>query len=90
MPYVVCDAVPVTGVQPEKYTLIMDGGAPFDVDPQTLVDGSRRLHYDVSGVPAGTHSMSVAAKNMWGASSTVPFGFTRSVPTVPTVIVLEV
>ena len=90
MPYVVCDPILTTGIQPTKYVLTIDGGASFEVDPQTLGDGSKRLRYDVTAVTTGTHNMTVAAKNLWGQSSTTPFSFTKSVPTAPTNIGLEV
>lgn len=90
MPYVVCDAIPTSGVQPTKYILTMDGAPSFEVDPQTLGDSSKRLHYDVTSVSVGTHNMTVAAKNEWGSSTPTPFTFTKGVPTAPSIIKLEV
>ena len=90
MPYVVCNPILTTGVQPTKYVLTIDGGTSFEVDPETLGDNSKRLHYDVTSVSVGTHNMTVSAKNEWGVSSPVPFSFTKAVPVNPTTIKLEV
>ena len=88
--YVVCDPILITGIQPTKYVLTMDGGAVLEVDPQKLADNSVRLHYDVSSVSNGSHRLTVAAKNIWGSSSTVPFDFTKSIPATPSGLSLEV
>lgn len=44
-------------------------------------DGS--LKYDLSAVPNGTYTLTVAACNMWGCSSTAPFSFSKQVPSAP-------
>jgi hypothetical protein len=90
MPFVVCDPVPTTGVQPTKYVLTMDGGATFEVDPQVVTAGAVRLHYDVTSVSVGNHRLTVSAKNVWGQSIAVPFDFTKSVPSQVTNLGLEV
>jgi hypothetical protein len=88
MPYIISDVYPATAVQPTKFVIVMDGGAAVESDPQ-VVTGGVRLHYDVSSVSVGTHSVTVAAKNAWGSSPIVPFTFTKSVPVAPTNIRLE-
>ena len=86
--YVICDPILTTGIQPTMYVLTRDGGTAFEVDPQKLADNSVRLHYDVSSVSNGTHNMTVKAKNLWGESASVPFSFTKAVPTSPLNIAL--
>jgi hypothetical protein len=44
-------------------------------------DGS--LKYDLASVNNGTYTLTVAACNMWGCSSTAPFGFSKQVPSAP-------
>ena len=44
-------------------------------------DGS--LKYDLASVNSGTYTLTVAACNMWGCSSTAPFGFSKQVPSAP-------
>ena len=53
-------------------------------EPVTFVaqaDGS--LKYDLASVNSGTYTLTVAACNMWGCSSTAPFSFTKQVPSAP-------
>jgi hypothetical protein len=53
-------------------------------EPVTFVaqaDGS--LKYDLASVNSGTYTLTVAACNMWGCSSTAPFGFSKQVPAAP-------
>ena len=53
-------------------------------EPVTFVaqaDGS--LKYDLASVNNGTYTLTVAACNMWGCSSTAPFGFSKQVPSAP-------
>ena len=44
-------------------------------------DGS--LKYDLASVNSGTYTLTVAACNMWGCSSTVPFVFNKAIPAAP-------
>ena len=53
-------------------------------EPVTFVaqaDGS--LKYDLASVNNGTYTLTVAACNMWGCSSTAPFSFSKQVPSAP-------
>lgn len=53
-------------------------------EPVTFVaqaDGS--LKYDLASVNSGTYTLTVAACNMWGCSSTAPFGFSKQAPSAP-------
>ena len=53
-------------------------------EPVTFVaqaDGS--LKYDLASVNNGTYTLTVAACNMWGCSSTAPFSFSKQIPSAP-------
>ena len=82
-PFVVCDPYPTTVIQPTFFNVIMDGGAPIQSLPEVVTGNAVRLHYDLAALSTGAHTMTVAACNEWGCSSTVPFPFTKAVPTVP-------
>lgn len=65
-----------------------EGVAGYEItglgEPVTFVaqpDGS--LKYDLSSVNSGTYTLTVAACNVWGCSSTAPFGFSKQAPSVP-------
>lgn len=73
-PFLVCD--PQSGVVGYEIT-----GLATPVNFVAQPDGS--LKYDLSGVASGTYNLTVAACNMWGCSSTVPFVFTKVIPTAP-------
>lgn len=73
-PFLVCD--PQAGVVGYEITGL---GEPVSFVAQP--DGS--LKYDLSSVNSGTYTLTVAACNVWGCSSTVPFVFTKVIPTAP-------
>lgn len=81
-PYIVCDEYTTTMVQPEYFKVTLDG-AQTQSAPETLANGSKRLHFDVGAVSVATHNFVVSAciTDDWtGAevcSETVPFVFTR-------------
>jgi hypothetical protein len=55
-------------------------GDAYFVNPiAAQADGS--LKTDLADVPNGTHSLTVAACNLWGCGATVPFVFIKTVPT---------
>ena len=56
-------------------------GDAFFTTIASQADGS--LRYDLTGIPPGTHAIAVAACNMWGCSTTVPFAFSATIPSVP-------
>ena len=74
-PFLVCDpqsgvvGYEITGLNPETVT--------FVAQP----DGS--LKFDLSSVNSGTYTLTVAACNMWGCSSTAPFSFSKQIPSAP-------
>jgi hypothetical protein len=88
-PYLICDPYPTTVTQPTYFELVMDGGTAIQSPVQVLTDNSVRLHYDLGSISAGTHNVTVAACDMWGCSSTVPFGFSKAVPGAPANTKLE-
>ena len=73
-PFLVCD--PQAGVVGYEITGL---GEPVTFVAQA--DGS--LKYDLASVNSGTYTLTVAACNMWGCSSTAPFGFSKQVPSAP-------
>lgn len=88
MPYLVCDPMPDTVIE---FGVELDGVE--DVSPaEDLGDGTVRLHYDVSGVASGNHTVKVRANYAeWGwGPQTTPFAFTKPVVGTPTGLKLEV
>ena len=73
-PFLVCD--PQAGVVGYEITGL---GEPVTFVAQP--DGS--LKYDLASVNNGTYTLTVAACNMWGCSSTAPFGFSKQIPAAP-------
>ena len=73
-PFLVTD--PQSGVVGYEITGL---GEPVSFVAQA--DGS--LKYDLASVPNGTYTLTVAACNMWGCSSTAPFSFSKQVPAAP-------
>jgi len=87
MPFLVADPQPDTEV--DHYIIELDS-VIIPHDPETS-PGFVRLHYDVSGVTDGLHTVRVKSGNMWGESAfTDPFDFTKALPPVPTGIGLEI
>ena len=72
-PFLVCN--PQEGVI--GYTLT--GLTDLTVAAQT--DGS--LKYDLASISSGTYNVQVAACNVWGCSSAVPFRVVKQVPAAP-------
>ena len=73
-PFLVCD--PQAGVVGYEITGL---GEPVTFVAQA--DGS--LKYDLASVNNGTYTLTVAACNMWGCSSTAPFSFSKQIPAAP-------
>ena len=73
-PFLVCD--PQAGVVGYEITGL---GEPVSFVAQA--DGS--LKYDLASVQNGTYTLTVAACNVWGCSSTAPFGFSKQTPSAP-------
>ena len=73
-PFLVCD--PQSGVVGYEITGLGD-----KINFIAQQDGS--LRYDLASIQSGTYNVQVAACNVWGCSSTVPFVFTKQLPTAP-------
>lgn len=80
-PFLVC--TPVPGDTVSHYLLKADGGAAITVPAFGNPDGTVMIHYDMAGFSNGNHSLSIAAANVWGESTYVPFDFTKAVPGSP-------
>ena len=71
-PFLVCDPDANT----TSYVVVLDNGEE--------VETTAPLYYDLAGIAEGAHVVQVRAKNVWGVSSPVPFGFTKALPPSPT------
>ena len=80
-PFLVCAPVPSDAVS--CYLLKIDGGDTVVVPAFGNPDGSVMLHYDLAGFSNGNHQLEIAAGNIWGVSSYVPFAFNKQVPGAP-------
>ena len=78
-PVLVCDPYPVGASQPDQFVLVIDAGSPITSPAETLVDGTKRLKYDLAGISTGTHNVTVKARiDLWGLESTAtPFAFAK-------------
>jgi len=88
-PYLVCDPYPSTDVQPTDFELVIDGGSVI-ISPAVDVTGGKALKYDIGGVSAGSHTVSVKAckdYDVWGraCSSAVNFTFVKPVVSSPAI-----
>jgi len=82
-PFLVCDPYPTTVSQPTYFSIVPDGGAAITSIPEVVTGGAVRIHHDLVGVTTGLHNWTVAACNEWGCSTSVPFVFTKVVPSGP-------
>ena len=74
---ILCKLMPY--VLPKTESVKHNFGEPVSFVAQA--DGS--LKYDLASVPNGTYTLTVAACNMWGFSSTAPFSFSKQIPSAP-------
>jgi hypothetical protein len=70
---------PPTGETRTHY--VITGWSETTVTAQA--DGSLRMNVG-SAVQGTTYNLTIAACNVWGCSSTVPFAFGKQLPVVPT------
>jgi hypothetical protein len=76
-PFLVCDPYPAT-MTVSYFTVTIDGGTPVQSVPLVNTDGTSQLHFDLTVVPAGSHTVTIKAGNVWGESaSSAPFAFTK-------------
>jgi hypothetical protein len=80
-PFLVCS--PVSSDTVSHYRIKVDGGAAITVPAFGNPDGSVMIHYDLAGFSNGNHNLSIAAANIWGESTYVPFQFAKAVPSGP-------
>lgn len=85
-PFVVSDPYPASGVQPDGFAVSVDGGAVVE-SPAQAVTGGVRMYFDIGGLPAGSHTITVRAyKNYqepWTRKESDPVNFTFTVPAAP-------
>jgi hypothetical protein len=67
-PFLVCTPDPVV----EIYLIKVNGATAIEVPAP--------LHWDVGPLVEGQYQLEVAAKNIWGVSTYVPFDFNKIVP----------
>ena len=70
-PFLVCTPDP----DAENYLIKVNGATEIEVPAP--------LHWDVGPLSDGQYQLEVAAKNMWGISTYVPFDFNKKVPGSP-------
>ena len=83
-PFVTSDA-DTSSYRPDGYVLTIDGGSQI-TSPAQAVTGGVRLHYDVSGVSTGSHTVRIKAyKNdaVWGRLESEEAVFTFVRPAAP-------
>jgi hypothetical protein len=79
-PYLVSDPYPTEVSQPEEFVIMLNG-TEHTVAPSTDADGLLYLRFDLYGLwNEGQNDLTAMARNMWGESAAVPFGFTAGVP----------
>lgn len=88
MAYLVCNPYSTSVPQPSIFKLIVNGGAVESI-PETLPDGSKRLHYDLSGSPAGHYVIHTVVHNSFGDSSSASIEFDMFPPSTPEGLTLE-
>lgn len=79
MPYLVTD--PIDDYLADHFLVTIDG-SPNQVDGEYDTQaGTVRLHHDITGVSMGSHSVTIAAVNMWGDGEVSdPFVFVKELP----------
>ena len=90
MPFLVCTTYASGPNQPTEFEVYLDGATAPIISPAQTVTGGVRLHYDVSAVTNGNHTVTVQAVRvdaLWGrleSAASAPFAFTKpSAPDVP-------
>jgi len=87
-PFLICDPYPggAGHVVPITFVLIFDGGTPVETPAFNNPDGSVKLNYDLSAIVAGTHTVTAAARDLWGGTSAPSSPFTFTKPATPPVV----
>ena len=79
-PYLVCDPYPDTS-KPTYFKVVVDAKPAVNVN-YALHSSGAAIVFDLAGLDAVSHSLTVSACNERGCSSTVPF-VVPSIPTTP-------
>ena len=80
-PFLVCSPVPSDTVS--HYRIKVDSAPAITIPTFGNPDGTVIIHYDLAGFSNGVHNLSIAAANIWGESTYVPFQFIKAVPSGP-------
>lgn len=87
-PFVV--TTPFISTQVTKCTFIMNSGSAVEVVPATFDSTKSTCKLDVGPTAQnGNNVVSVQYKNIWGASTSVPFSFTKGLPPDPSGMTLS-
>jgi hypothetical protein len=77
-PFLVCDSYPSSAPQPTSFVLTFDNSAPIEVPVYVNTDNSVQIHYDLTALSSGAHTVVAQAKDLWGVSdASAPFAFTK-------------
>jgi len=81
---------PFTSTQVTKCVFIMNSGAAVELAPVAFDAIKSTCKLDVGPTAInGNNVVSVQYKNIWGASTTVPFSFTKELPPNPSGMTLS-
>ena len=75
-PFLVCDP------QADTTTMVVVFDGVTEIIPYAETSGYVVLK-DLAGITNGVHNVEVRAGNIWGLSTPVPFGFTKTLPGSP-------
>jgi len=87
-PYIVCTPYPSTATVPDYFSVVVDGGTAVQSTPYATTGGVE-LHFDVSALAAGSHTINVSAcsnttaTQAGGCSTATPFTFSKVTPVAP-------
>lgn len=81
--FLTSDPYPLTGAQPEKFIIVLDGAAKVESTPEKIPDGRLRLRYDISSLGTGLHTAVVFAQGgeFTSAPSVISFSLGIDAPT---------
>jgi hypothetical protein len=85
-PFVVSDSFQADVVD---VCIITVDGSSSEMSASSTGTNEARCVYDVESVSDGSHTITMATKNVWGVSEPVPFNFTKTLPPVLTNLHLE-
>ena len=88
-PFLVCDPYPAgldQASRPTSFVLTGLAQNPISTPATVNADGTVQLHYDLATLGNGNYTVTASAVNALGGISpaSLPFGFIRGVPSVPT------